>query len=178
MTEMVRVKATGMNGHLECYDGDGEYVINLEDDTQKKFSEGELEFLNFEPYPNTNHKAIRQLILALNNTKGYECMDIDNEEFVEYICQKTDLCREKYFEIMQISDPEIDKKLKEIMLECLEARGYSATEEQIEELYEIYQDCQSWDINNQMITGTSYDEVEDFVKHSSCVDEVLDTEEN
>ena len=63
-------------------------------------------------------------------------------------------------------------KLKEIMRDCLEIRGYEITEEKLDELYDIYEDCQEWD-NDKMLTGNSYDEVEDFIKHSSCVDEVF-----
>ena len=63
-------------------------------------------------------------------------------------------------------------KLKDIMKDCLETRGYEPTDTQLDTLYEIYEDCQEWD-NDKMLTGNSYDEVEDFVKHSSVVDEVL-----
>ena len=67
-------------------------------------------------------------------------------------------------------------KLKEIMRDCLEIRGYEVTEAKLDELYDIYEDCQEWD-NDKMLTGNSYDEVEDFVKHSSCVDEIF-TQQN
>ena len=63
-------------------------------------------------------------------------------------------------------------KLKEIMRDCLEIRGYEITEEKLDELYDIYEDCQEWD-NDKMLTGNSYNEVKDFIKHSSCVDEVF-----
>ena len=63
--------------------------------------------------------------------------------------------------------------LKAIMKDCLEIRGYTVSEEKLGELYDIYEDCQEWD-NDKMISGWSYEEVEDFVKHSSCVDEVFD----
>ena len=54
----------------------------------------------------------------------------------------------------------------------LDTKGYNFNESQIMELVEIYLDCQEWD-DDEMITGNTYDEVEDFVKHSSCVDEVF-----
>lgn len=63
-------------------------------------------------------------------------------------------------------------ELKDIMKDCLETRGYEVTEDKLDELFEIYEDCQEWD-DDEMITGNTYDEVEDFVKHSSCVDEVF-----
>ena len=63
-------------------------------------------------------------------------------------------------------------ELKDIMKDCLKTRGYKVTEDKLDELFEIYEDCQEWD-DDEMITGNTYDEVEDFVKHSSCVDEVF-----
>jgi hypothetical protein len=62
--------------------------------------------------------------------------------------------------------------LKEIMRELLETRGYAVTDEKINELFDVYEDCQEWE-DDQMLSGNTYDEVEDFVKHSSCVDEIL-----
>lgn len=63
--------------------------------------------------------------------------------------------------------------LKSVMKDGLETRGYMVSEEKLNELYDIYEDCQIW-IDGKMISGWSYDEVEDFVKHSSCVDEVFE----
>ena len=63
-------------------------------------------------------------------------------------------------------------ELRGIMRECLESRGYDATDNNLEELFDVYQDCQEWD-NDEMLTGNTYDEVEDFVKHSPCVDEIF-----
>ena len=68
------------------------------------------------------------------------------------------------------------KSLKEIMGDCLEIRGYDVTESKLDELYEIYEDCQVWE-GDKMTTGNSYDEVEDFVKHSRCVDEIFKEEQ-
>lgn len=62
--------------------------------------------------------------------------------------------------------------LKDIMRDCLEVRGYQVTENKLNELFDIYEDCQLWE-DEKMISGTTYDEVEDFIKHSSCVDEVF-----
>lgn len=71
------------------------------------------------------------------------------------------------------------KKQKEIMKDCLEIRGYSVTEEKLDELWDIYESCQEWH-GEKMVTGTSYDEIEDFIKHSRAVDEIFneDSEEN
>ena len=63
-------------------------------------------------------------------------------------------------------------KQKEIMRDCLEIRGYEVTEDKLNKLYDIYEDCQIWN-DEEMLTGNSYDEIEDFIKHSSAVDEVL-----
>ena len=65
--------------------------------------------------------------------------------------------------------------LKEIMRDCLEIRGYEITEEKLNDLYDIYEDCQEWKYE-KMLTGNTYDEVEDFVKHSSSVDEIFDNQ--
>ena len=64
-------------------------------------------------------------------------------------------------------------ELKAIMKECLEAKGYEVIESKLDELFQIYQDCQEWN-EDCMTSGLSYDEIEDFVKHSPCVDEVFD----
>lgn len=62
--------------------------------------------------------------------------------------------------------------LKEIMRDCLTIKGHRVTEGKLNELFRIYEDCQLWD-GDIMLTGDSYDEVEDFVKHSCCVLEVF-----
>lgn len=77
--------------------------------------------------------------------------------------------------ILEPEKADDSEELKEIMRECLETRGYMVSDEQLDELFSIYEDCQEWD-DDEMLTGDSYLEVEDFVKHSSCVDEVLETE--
>lgn len=66
----------------------------------------------------------------------------------------------------------MEEKIKSIMKDCLEIRGYNPTDEQLNELAEVYMDCQTWDDNDQMVTGRSFDEIEDFIKHSSMVDEI------
>lgn len=78
--------------------------------------------------------------------------------------------------ILEPEKSDDSEELKDIMRECLETRGYIVTDEKLDELYSIYEDCQEWDDNDEMLTGDSYSEVEDFVKHSSCVDEVIGTE--
>lgn len=62
--------------------------------------------------------------------------------------------------------------LKEIMRDCLTICGHKVTERKLNELFRIYEDCQLWD-GNIMLTGNSYGEVEDFIKHSCCVLEVF-----
>ena len=44
--------------------------------------------------------------------------------------------------------------------------------DKLNELYEKNECCQEWD-EKEMITGKTYDEIEDFVKHSSSVDQVF-----
>lgn len=65
----------------------------------------------------------------------------------------------------------MEKKIKSIMKDCLETRGYEPTEEQLDELCEIYMDCQTWE-SDEMITGKSFDEIEDFIRHSSEIDKI------
>ena len=62
--------------------------------------------------------------------------------------------------------------VRKTMKDCLETRGYSPTEDHLDELTDIYIDCQEWD-GDEMLTGRTYDEVEDFVRHSTAVDEVI-----
>lgn len=66
-----------------------------------------------------------------------------------------------------------EEKLQAIMKDALEAKGYEVTEEKLEEIWGIYEDCQEWNVIGEMTTGFSYDAVVDFVKHSSSVDEVF-----
>ena len=68
-------------------------------------------------------------------------------------------------------------KLKNTMKECLEMRGYEVTNQKLEEEFSVYEDCQEWN-NDKMLTGNTYEEIEDFVKHSSCIDELFDTKGN
>lgn len=65
----------------------------------------------------------------------------------------------------------MEEKIKSIMKDCLEIRGYEPTDEQLDELCEVYMDCQTW-VCDVMITGKSFDEIEDFIRHSSEVDKI------
>ena len=65
----------------------------------------------------------------------------------------------------------MEEKIKSIMKDCLETRGYNPTDEQLDELCEVYMDCQTW-VCDAMITGKSFDEIEDFIRHSSEVDRI------
>lgn len=54
-----------------------------------------------EPFSDSNMSAIQKLILMINNeVKRFECMDIDNENFIDFICSKTGFSREEYISIM------------------------------------------------------------------------------
>ena len=67
--------------------------------------------------------------------------------------------------------------LMSMMHGCLQDRGYAPSEEQLEELFGIYEDCQEWDEYDRMVTGNTYGEIEDFVRHSRHVDEMCDEED-
>ena len=67
----------------------------------------------------------------------------------------------------------MEETIKEIMKDCLTIRGYDPSDEQLDELVEVYTDCQEWDDNDNMVTGKSYDEIDDFVRHSAEVDRIL-----
>lgn len=64
-------------------------------------------------------------------------------------------------------------ELKQVMKECLETEGYEVSEDKLEELWGTYQDCQLWNDDGEMSTGNTFDEVEDFVKYSPCVNDVF-----
>lgn len=105
MTEIVKVKKTNQTGTVICYEGAGVYYIKLEDDTEDCFTENELEFVNFKPYSDSKNDVIKKLILMVNSEiKRFECMDIDNENFIAFICTKTGLTREEYVTIMGLND--------------------------------------------------------------------------
>lgn len=75
----------------------------------------------------------------------------------------------------KLKNETLTNHLKETMKDCLEIRGYQTSEEKLDELWEIYEECQEWD-NEVMITGKTFNEIEDFIKHSSSVEEVLTKE--
>ncbi len=50
---------------------------------------------------------------------------------------------------------------------------YIVPNDKLEALFEIYEGCQSWDDNNTMLTGTTYDEIDDFVVNSPCIAEIF-----
>ena len=58
------------------------------------------------------------------------------------------------------------------MKKLLKENGIDATKENLDELYSIYENCQEWD-DGKMLTGNTFDEIEDFVKYSPCVDEII-----
>lgn len=73
---------------------------------------------------------------------------------------------------------ERQEMLLRMMSECLKDRGYFPSDDQLDELFEIYEDCQEWDERGEvMFTGNTYAEIEDFVRHSRHVDEICDKEE-
>lgn len=75
----------------------------------------------------------------------------------------------------KLKNETLTNHLKETMKDCLEIRGYQTSEEKLEELWEIYEECQEWD-NEVMITGKTFNEIEDFIKHSRSVEEILTKE--
>lgn len=59
----------------------------------------------------SNNEIVKRLILALNDhVKSFDCMDIDNDTFIDFICKKTGLSRERYMELMDLEEREIEKK--------------------------------------------------------------------
>ena len=49
-------------------------------------------------------KAVRELVLEINNSKQFDTCDIDNESFVAYICKKTGIQEYQYKDIMGIEE--------------------------------------------------------------------------
>lgn len=71
-----------------------------------------------------------------------------------------------------IVDEGYNNDIKLILKECLEKRDYKPTDEELDELLDIYEDCQSW-VGDEMRTGRTYEEVEDYIVHSRTVDEII-----
>lgn len=67
----------------------------------------------------------------------------------------------------------MNENLRHIMRDRLEYRGFTVTDEKLDEICDIYEDCQEWDDNDNMITGNSYDEIDEFVKRSFEVDRIF-----
>lgn len=68
---------------------------------------------------------------------------------------------------------ETRQRIRETMRDRLEYRGYTVTNEKLDELLDIYEDCQEWDAADNMITGTTYDEIDEFIKRNYAVDEIF-----
>lgn len=64
------------------------------------------------------------------------------------------------------------EELKKIMEKLLKENGIDATKEKLDELYDVYENCQEWD-DGEMLTGNTFDEIEDFIKYSPCVEEII-----
>lgn len=55
--------------------------------------------------------------------------------------------------------------IQKVFSEYLEAKGQNCTAEAMENLIEIYEDCQTWN-GDRMTTGTTEVEMIDFIKHT------------
>lgn len=51
-------------------------------------------------------------------------------------------------------------------------KGVPITDSEATALTAIYQSCQEWD-DGKMLTGTTEDELEDFLLYSPCIEEVI-----
>ena len=100
MSELVKIKGTENVGCVDGYN-DGLYIVTLENGSQGWYAEEELEFLNIASVQTSEHTAIKNLIVALNSTKQFECMDLDNDDFISYICKVAELTPHTYKEIMK-----------------------------------------------------------------------------
>lgn len=142
---------------VELYDADGSFRSKI--DVFATEQEAKT-FIHEHPYPNPYDNVY------------YRILRIDYEDDKE-------IGVEKVFQGIRIMSTEEREErrasyIKDIMKDRLEYFGYDPTEQQLTELLEIYEDCQEWDEDGEeMLTGESYDEVEDFIRHSSTVNEVM-----
>lgn len=59
-----------------------------------------------------NREIVKNLILMINNTKKFDSMDIDNESFINYICDMTGMQKDYYMGVMGLADPLTDDELE------------------------------------------------------------------
>ena len=65
--------------------------------------------------------------------------------------------------------------LKREIIEYAENRGYDDIDERvISDICDIYMDCQEWSEDGDRLTGWTLEEISDFLRHSSEVDECLE----
>lgn len=105
--DLVIVKDSNKEGYIEGYIGNNEYVIGFENGVMQMYLEDELDFVNCKPYKDDN-EVIKRLITHINNhEKVYDTMDIDNQSFIDAMCEISGLREEEYRQIFK-KELEID----------------------------------------------------------------------
>lgn len=64
-----------------------------------------------------------------------------------------------------------ENEVKMVFRDYLECHGYSLTDDSVNELVEIYLDCQDWE-NDKLLTGNTEFEMVDWIKHTKEVERV------
>lgn len=64
-----------------------------------------------------------------------------------------------------------ENKVKKVFLNYLECQGYSLSDDSVNELVEIYLDCQDWE-GDELLTGQTDVEMIDWIKHTKEVERV------
>ncbi len=62
-----------------------------------------------------------------------------------------------------------ENEVKKVFLSYLDCQGYSLSEDSVDELVEIYLDCQEWE-NDKLLTGETEVEMIDWIKHTKEVE--------
>ena len=103
-------------------------------------------------------------VAALNTNRNFIGIELD-ESIFEVAKNRIEECEKT------LKDKVIKDMIYNTIKEYLEDKGYNFDESCVNELVEIYEDCQEWN-EDTMTTGNSVDEVLDWVKHTSEVDRV------
>jgi len=91
----------------------------------------------------------------------------------EYSLYRAAIFWNMHYRFRPLKETFMDREGRQIMKECLEARGYSPSEDNLDELSDIYEGLQTKGFNGEMLTGESSAEIKAFIDSNRVVDEVI-----
>ena len=140
-----------------------EDLENIYDDEEPEFEDLEYLLKNVK----YDDEIVKQIIMFDNFGSPTEIELNSKSEFLAMLVSARMLS-------VNFERKEKTTSVQSIMRSCLETRGYQVTDEKLSDLIDIYEDCQEWsEDGTKMLTGTSFDEIDEFVRHNRHVDEIF-----